>query len=212
MNYHYFFIEGYEKPFGYVHNHFVDQIVWPSFWNIDPERRFLTLTHGRGFEGRTELMDRTLRTNHESQEVPALRRWAHERFPVYSDTGEHVLDLDGCGVEVFGIVNYSVHLTGWVMTAEGIKIWVPRRAWTKPSFPGMLDNTVGGSLATGEAPIDGIVRECQEEICLDPAYTRSNIRACGTNSFQLNVTDRLEPACQHQVSDPTAFSTPSSSA
>ncbi|KAK3935389.1 hypothetical protein QBC46DRAFT_222241, partial [Diplogelasinospora grovesii] len=51
----------------------------------------------------------------------------------------------------------------------------------------------------GEKPIEGIVRECEEEICLDPEYTRSNIRSCGINSFQLTVTDRLEPGCQHQV-------------
>ena len=34
----------------------------------------------------------------------------------------------------------------------------------------MLNNTVGGSLAAGEKPLDGIIRECEEEICLDPAY------------------------------------------
>lgn len=102
-------------------------------------------------------------------------------------------------MDMFGIVNYSVHMIGWVMTAEGRKISIPRRALTKMSFPGMLDNTVGGSLATEEKPIDGMVRECEEEICLDPAYTRSDIKACGANSFQLTVTDLLEPACQHQV-------------
>lgn len=32
-----------------------------------------------------------------------------------------------------------------------------------------------------------------------PAYTRSNIKACGANSLQLTVTDLLEPACRHQV-------------
>ena len=199
QSYHYFLIEGYDRPFGYVHNHFVAEVPWPDYWKIDPEKRFLTLTAGSDFESRSRLLNETLRKGHESGRVPALRRWANEEFPLYSSAGEHVLNLDGCGVDMFGIVNYSVHLIAWVMTAEGIKIWVPRRATTKMSFPGMLDNTVGGSLAAGEKPIDGIVRECEEEICLDPTYTRANIRACGTNSFQLTVTDLLEPACQHQV-------------
>ncbi|KAK0711871.1 hypothetical protein B0H67DRAFT_685408 [Lasiosphaeris hirsuta] len=178
LGYHYFFIQGYSQPFGYVHNRFVSAMEWPEY---------------------CRLMNETLRFNHESQKVPTLRHWANEELPIYTSTGEHVLDFDGCGVDMFGIVNYSVHMTGWVMTAEGIKIWVPRRAMDKMSFPGMLDNTVGGSLATREKAIDGIVRECEEEICLAPAYTRSNIRACSTNSFQLTVTDLLEPACQHQV-------------
>lgn len=201
MNYHYFVIEGYYKPFGYVHNSFICQLIWPSCWKIDPDKRFLTLANGGDFATRTRLMNQTLRMNHESQNVPALRRWADEKFPLYSNIGEHVLDLDGCGVDLLGIVNYSVHLIAWVMTADGIRLWVPRRAWTKASFPGMLDSTVGGCLASGETPLEGIVRECEEEICLDPAYTRSNIRACGTNSFQLNVTDQLEPGCQHQVNN-----------
>ncbi|KAK0624771.1 NUDIX hydrolase domain-like protein [Bombardia bombarda] len=200
LDYHYFLIEGYDRPFGYVHSHFISEVSWPEYWKIDAEKRFLTLTTGTDFDTRSRLVYETLRKNHESQSVPALRYWAKEEFPVYDTlTGELVLNMDGCGTDMFGIVSFSVHMTGWVMTAEGIKIWVPRRAKEKMSFPGMLDNTVGGSLAAGEKPIDGIVRECEEEICLDPEYTRANIRACGTNSFQLTVTDLLEPACQHQV-------------
>lgn len=199
QDYHYFLIEGYDKPFGYVHNHFVEGIEWPDYWKIDAEKRFLTLTTGSDFETRSHLMKETLTRNLESKKVPSLQRWADEEFPLYSSTNEHVLNMDGCGVDMFGIINYSVHMIGWVMTSEGIKLWVPRRALTKMSFPGKLDNTVGGSLATGEKPIEGMIRECEEEICLSPEYTRSNIRACGTNSFQLTVTDLLEPACQHQV-------------
>lgn len=199
LDYHYFLIEGYEKPFGYIHNNFVEKIEWPDFWELDAEKRCLTLASAKDFQSRTRLIEETLRKGHESQKVPSLNRWANELFPLYSPTGEHELDMDGCGVDVFGIVNYSVHMIGWVMTSEGIKFWVPRRARTKMSFPGMLDNTVGGSLASGERPIDGMVRECEEEIRLEPAYTRSNIRACGTNSFQLSRSDFLEPACQHQI-------------
>ncbi|KAK0721791.1 hypothetical protein B0T26DRAFT_749274 [Lasiosphaeria miniovina] len=126
-DYHYFLIDGYDKPFGYVHNHF-SEVAWPEYWEIDAEKRFLTLRAAGASDFKTR--------------------------------SEHVLNLDGCGVDMFGIVNYSVHLISWVMNAEGMKIWVPRRAMTKMSFPGMLDNTVGGSLAAGERPIDGIVREC----------------------------------------------------
>ncbi|TPX11899.1 uncharacterized protein E0L32_007397 [Thyridium curvatum] len=198
-DYFYFFIEGYDKLFGYVHHNFVEQVPWPDFWKIDHEKRFLTLTTADDFESRSLLMTKTLKADHESGNVLALRRWANEEFPIYSSSGEHVLNMDGCGVDMLGIINFSVHMIGWVMTSEGIKIWVPRRAKTKMSFPGMLDNTVGGSLAAGEKPIEGIVHECEEEICLDPEYTRSNIRACGTASWQMTVTDLLEPACQRQV-------------
>jgi isopentenyldiphosphate isomerase len=199
LDYHYFFIEGFETPFGYIHNAFVEQIDWPEYWIIDREKRYLTLISASDFESRSRLVNETLHRGHESKRVKALLHWENELFPLYSSSGEHVLDMDGCGVDMFGIINYSVHMIGWVVTDEGIKIWVPRRALTKMSFPGMLDSTVGGSLASRESPIDGMVRECQEELCLDPAYTRANLKACGTCSFQLTVTDLLETGCQHQV-------------
>ncbi|KAI0472345.1 NUDIX hydrolase domain-like protein [Xylaria cf. heliscus] len=204
QDYHYFLIEGYDDPFGYVHNDFVAHMDWPGCWKIDPERRFLSLTTGglssvSDFETRTRLMRETLERGHKSQKILSLKHWANELFPIYTSNGEHLLDMDGCGVDMFGIVNYSVHMIGWVMTADGMKLWVPRRALTKMSFPGKLDNTVGGSLASGEQPIDGIVRECEEELCLDPTYVRANIRPCGINSFQLTMTDLMEVGCQHQV-------------
>src|SRR5947207_478585 len=128
----------------------------------------------------TKLMEETLRRGTETGSIWELKRWANELFPVYAANGEHMLDFDGVGVDLFRVVNCSVHMLGWVTIKDGLKkYWVPRRSMTKMSFPGMLDNTVGGSLSSGEKPIDCIVRECEEEISLDPAYTRANIKACG---------------------------------
>lgn len=109
LNYHYFLIEGYEKPFGYVHNHFIDQMEWPQYWVIDHDKRFLTLTSGSDFASRSHLMNQTLHQNHTTQIVPALHHWANEASPLHSPTGEPVLALDSCGVDMLGIINYSVH-------------------------------------------------------------------------------------------------------
>lgn len=201
-SYYYFLVEGWPKPFGYIHEHFVSQIPWPqSSWTIDHTTRRATLLVGANstFESRTTLMNDTLRQAYLSGKVPAINYWKNELFPLLTGEGEHVLDMDGSGLDVFGVISHSVHLTGWVMTAEGIKIWVPRRAWSKLTYPGKLDNTVGGCLASGEDPIEGMIRECEEEICLKPEYTRSHIRSVGTCSFQMTETDRGEPGCQHQV-------------
>lgn len=198
LGYHYLLIEGYDEPFGYVHNRFVQQIDWPEYWRIDPEKRLLTLISVPNIRTRSRLMNETLRINHESQKVPALAHWSKEDFPLYSSSGQHVLTMNGSGVDMLGIVNFSVHMIGWLMTAEGVKLLVPRRS-ARMSYPRMLDNTVGGSLPVGEKPIDAMVRECEEEICLDAAYVRANIKPCGTNSFQLSITDSELPACQHQV-------------
>ena len=82
---------------------------------------------------------------------------------------------------------------------EGREFWVPRRARTKMSYPGMLDNTVGGSLRSGEKPIDCIVREAAEEGAISESYIRENVRASGTLSHLMDRTDDGRLRCQHQV-------------
>jgi len=72
QDYHYFLIEGYDRPFGYVHNHFVAEVPWPPYWKIDREKRFLTLTTASDFETRSRLLNDTLRRGHVSARVPAL--------------------------------------------------------------------------------------------------------------------------------------------
>lgn len=142
----------------------------------------------------------TLRTEHDNGNIDALRWWANEVLPIYSSTGEHVLDIDGCGVDLFGIINFGVYMIAYVNPEnEGRKFWVPRRARTKMIYPGMLDNTVGGSLRSGEKPLECIVREAAEEGAIPESYTRENVRAYGTLSYQMDRTDDGGEGCQHQV-------------
>ena len=77
---------------------------------------------------------------------------------------EKTLDFDGAGIDLFSVINYSVHMISWVGMKDGAKkYWVPRRSTTKMSFPGMFGNAVGRSLSSDGRPIDCIVRECEEE-------------------------------------------------
>jgi isopentenyldiphosphate isomerase len=187
-------------PLGYVHESFVTRMPWPNYWKIDQGLRFLAFTRANTFEERTRLIENTLRQGAEAGSIEELKNWASELFPVYSADGEHLLDFDGVGLDVFGVVNYSVHMIGWVKTQDGQqKFWVPRRSTTKKNFPGMLDNSVGGSLSSGEKPIGCIVRECEEEISVDPTYTRTNIKFCGITSYQMAKTDLGRPGCQLQT-------------
>lgn len=119
--FYYFMIEGYKEPFGYVHSSFIKAIPWPSCWSLDHEKRLLSLLSRTDFQERTSLIKTTLRTEHEKGEVDALRKWANELFPVYSSKGEHVLDMDGCGVDLLGIVNFAVNLLAFVNTKASLK-------------------------------------------------------------------------------------------
>jgi len=45
---------------------------------------------------------------------------------------------------LLGVRQYGVHMNGFFYDTDGgVKMWIGRRSPTKPTYPGMLDNTVG---------------------------------------------------------------------
>lgn len=188
-------IKGYDRPFGYSHANFVSGMTWPSFWEVDHTRRMLTLLPASSFEERTAQMYETLW--HGYKEGKGIRKWFKEPFPLRDPSGIHVLNLDGCGVDLLGVVSYGIHVTGFVRTKEGIKYWVPQRSKNKSTFPGMLDNFCSGNLVGDERPFHGMVREIAEETAIPEEYTRAHARSCGTVTYQMSVTNDGRKGCQH---------------
>ncbi|KAL8769847.1 MAG: hypothetical protein Q9209_004285 [Squamulea sp. 1 TL-2023] len=74
----------------------------------------------------------------------------------------------------------------------------------RDTFPGMLDNTVGGGMVAGEAPLECLVREAGEEASLAEDWVRQGAKAVGAISY-FYVRDAraggevglLQPATQH---------------
>lgn len=59
------------------------------------------------------------------------------------------------------------YLAAYVRTEdEQYKIWVPKRAATKATWPGYLDNSVAGGITTGDSPLETLIRECGKLIYL----------------------------------------------
>ena len=198
----YFFVAGIEEPLGYVHREFVQSMAFPSeFWHVDQEKRFLTLSCKSSHASeRTRQLQATLKQNFDEGRV--IRKWRNENLSVYDRDRQHVLDMDLCGVDLFGVVSYGVHLTGYVrsMDADGTqayKYWVPHRSYNKSSFPGMLDNFVAGNMLPGESPFEAIIREVREETGISEDFTRVNIRPCGTVTYQMSKTNDGRAGCQH---------------
>ncbi|KAF4624969.1 hypothetical protein G7Y89_g13204 [Cudoniella acicularis] len=198
-DYYYFMIDGYKAPLGYVHKTFVEVIEWQEYWHLDHEKRLLVLTVQGGFNERTEAMQATLKQGHQRGKVDCLRKWGAEVLPVITPYGDHVLDMDLCGVDVFGIRTFGVHLTAYVRTDEGLKYWVPRRAKTKTPYPGMLDNTVAANLFSGQKPLKKIIRRAEGEASIPFEYTAKHAKACGTVTYQMTRTNEGKPGCQHHV-------------
>lgn len=142
-------------------------------------------------------MHEMIRRELHSGRVTQLQRWKHEIFALVTHDFEHVLDMDGCALDLFGGFSFSVHLIAW--TPDGLRYWVPRRAADKWTYPSKLDNTVSSSLASRESPLDCIVREAEAEASLPQEYTRAHIKSCETLSYAIAQLDDGSPGCQNQV-------------
>ncbi len=64
-----------------------------------------------------------------------------------------------------------------------LSIWVPRRARTKQTYGGMLDNTVAGAMSAGEGAFETLIRESAEEASFAEELVRKGATACGAVSY-----------------------------
>jgi 8-oxo-dGTP pyrophosphatase MutT (NUDIX family) len=69
---------------------------------------------------------------------------------------------------------------------------------------GMLDNTVGGGIATGEEPFESLVREAEEEASLPETVVRQRTSYHGTVTYTYIRESRaggesgmVQPECEH---------------
>lgn len=60
-------------------------------------------------------------------------------------------------------------------------MWIARRSYKKPTFPGMLDNIVGGGLSKG-TPLENAIKECKEEASITDELCK-NLKATGAVMF-----------------------------
>jgi 8-oxo-dGTP pyrophosphatase MutT (NUDIX family) len=94
----------------------------------------------------------------------------------------------------FGIRTYAAHVNGLVHADDGIRMWLARRSATKSIDPGLLDNLVGGGIASG-ATVDGrSIKESWEE-----AGIAAEIAARAVNSAELTIFRQQPDGIQHET-------------
>ena len=134
-----------------------------------------------------------------------LKGWRDELYPIIApNSAGEGLKMERAGTTLFGIVTLGVHMTAYTRTKEGMSIWVPRRAKSKQTYGGMLDNTVAGGISQGEEPFESLIREAAEEASLPEDIVRKGAKACGIISYLLARDERaggetglLQPEIQY---------------
>jgi len=132
-----------------------------------------------------------------------------------SGYGGYVFSMERAACALFGVITYGVHMTVYEQKGDGgedpvpgpdggvggecpVRVWVPRRAATKPTYPGMLDNSVAGGIPGGTSAFDSLVKEAAEEASLDPEFVRKRARAVGAVSYFRQTTGGwLQPEVQY---------------
>ncbi|EEP75818.1 conserved hypothetical protein [Uncinocarpus reesii 1704] len=206
-NYHRFKISGCNARLGYIPNDVVKKFPWPKgLWEIDEDKRTVTLlaAHDATAEQRTDLLARTLADAVKEDTFQVLRGWRNELYPIYGPDKKLLASVERSGSNLFGIMTYGVHLTVYVKGEDGIRMWVARRSRTKQTYPGMLDNTVGGGISTGEQPFESLVREAIEEASLPEDLVRANAKSVGCVTYTYirdaragGETGLLQPECEY---------------
>lgn len=120
----------------------------------------------------TERNDVLDAINQSLRDAGLIVAWRDETYPVVTRLADKPLALiERAAARFWGTLTFGAHCNGYVADAQGrpTHLWIARRAWTKPTDPGMLDNLVGGGVPQGQAPIDALMREGFEEAGLDAA-------------------------------------------
>jgi ADP-ribose pyrophosphatase YjhB (NUDIX family) len=106
-----------------------------------------------------------------------LSGWRNECFSFWpEENAPYFLSVERSGFRFLGMMSHAVHINGF--TPEG-HLWCGRRALTKATDPGMLDNVTAGGLPTGESVLDCALRELEEEAGLT-GLTPENLAHAGT--------------------------------
>ena len=185
-NYHAFQVLGRQATLGYILNAVVEKFPWPKeHWEIDSTARTVTLLAPVDAtpEHRSKLVELSIAEAVKQGVFEVLKGWRNEKYPVFGPGGEYLFEIERSASPLFGIVTYGAHMTGYVEDGSGLKIWIPRRAKNKQTYPSMLDNTVAGGMCTGEKPFECIVREAMEEASLPESVVRASILARGCVTY-----------------------------
>lgn len=136
-----------------------------------------------------------------------------EETPDLEDTLNYAFKMERSACALFGVVTYGVHMTVYHDDApEGVaprtenqdfstsscRIWVPKRAKTKQTWPGYLDNSVAGGIPSGYEVFESLVKEAMEEASIPEDIVRKYAKSVGSVSyFYQNDLGWLQPEVEY---------------
>ena len=176
---------------GFVRGDFADRLVaFDTVFQVTPDEVAL-LGDGDGdgdFDSRSLAM---MRAGASLVAAGHLPRSQQEFYPVMPAIGaEPLMQIDRAWVPSFGTIATGVHVNGYVVTPDGLDMWVGVRARDRIVAPGKLDNMIAGGQPIGLTLAENVVKEAAEEADV-PAELAATARPVGAVSYSMEVENGL---------------------
>jgi 8-oxo-dGTP pyrophosphatase MutT (NUDIX family) len=137
-----------------------------------------------------------------------INGWRGETYAVFSkhSGAPPLFHIERAAMRRFGLTARGASLNAYVGSGASLRMWLARRSPTKPIDPGLLDNLVGGGVASGYAPWETLLKESYEEANL-PVDVAANARFTGTVSSLREVCEGVhsEIIYVYDLALPTRF-------
>jgi 8-oxo-dGTP pyrophosphatase MutT (NUDIX family) len=173
------------RPHGFITAANVSQLPWTSKFVVDHDLRTIQVLDssdgkdpgGASIDAFQAVIDKAIDDN-----IFAQIHGRHSEM--YKVIGANQFTyLERFTAPLFGIAGRGAHLTAYVHTSEGMKIWIARRSPHLFTYPNMLDTSVAGGVKADDTPFDCIVAEANEEASLPTAFVKGNAKAVGAVTY-----------------------------
>merc|ERR550532_2405140 len=136
----------------------------------------------------------------------ALRGWRDECYDIKEHFSSPALfKMERSATPLFGVRQYGVHINGYVNHSSlGLCLWFQKRSLTKPTWPGMMDNFVGGGLSESMGVLEAAIKEAEEEANV-PKELAVTMKAAGAVTFRQRSGKGIETEFVFDLELPETF-------
>merc|ERR1719510_2803005 len=119
-----------------------------------------------------------------AESYPQLLGWRAECYEIRQSLAQPSLfSLERSASPLFGVRKYGVQINGHVDHSQlGLCLWLQKRSSSKPTWPNLRDNFVGGAVSEGVTVLDSAIKEAKEEANV-PLELARQLRPAGSVSF-----------------------------
>ena len=111
-------------------------------------------------------------------------RLMNENYPLLeTGSSKPLAFIDRSISTLLGAISFGQHLNAYVLTEEGMKMWIGRRSYTNSHHGGKLDHLVAGGLPYDVTPHENLKKECYEEAGMSETLA-STVKNVGLVSYK----------------------------